>query len=117
MARAVNFGFFVILIGVSVFNIRAAFAIPGFERTFQDMLGNRPLPMLTQCVLRFHLPLCVSSIAIPTGALAFFFLQPTEKSVAATGVLLLVAMVQAVLILYALFSPLAAVIGSWLSPA
>lgn len=90
-------------------NINLSLAISRFERIFADMLGDKPLPVLTTMVFncgRMGIPLVVSFF-LPFGAAIYLFLQ-REKGmpwVVSLGIIFYL-IIQAIIICWALYLPM-----------
>jgi len=110
LARAVKFGFCLILFGVSFFNVLGAiFVVPRFEQIYPLMLGHRALSMLppiTAFVVDYHLALIVLSIALPVSGMMICLFASAKRVVVALTLLMVVAFIQIAITAAALILPL-----------
>lgn len=65
-----------ILLGMAAVDLQVAFIIPKFERIFSEMLGGKPLPLMTQIVIDAGrsgagLLLPVVSTLVPLGVVTY----------------------------------------------
>lgn len=72
-----------ILLGMAAVDLQIAFIIPKFERIFSEMLGDQPLPLMTQTIIDAGrsgagLLLPVVSTLVPLGVLTFLVARRTH---------------------------------------
>ena len=97
---------------VSYLNLRVAFQIGHFQNIFSDMLGDRPLPLLTQAVIQGRALLILLALLIPIGAVVSAAVLRNHKAALYTlAGLMLAAFVQMHLTWSALYAPLMAIIN------
>lgn len=106
--RAVALAFTLIL---SYFNIRLALNISGFQAVFSDMLGGKPLPLLTELVIRAKPFWIGSSILFAVAAIIAILLIRNHKWAlfAVTGIMAAIFL-QIVLTWTGLFAPLMSIV-------
>jgi len=108
--RAVALIFTLIL---SYFNIRLAFHISGFQTIFSDMLGGKPLPLITDLIIRAKPIWICSSIVFAIAAIAAILLVRSHKhALFATAGITAAIFLQIILIWTALFAPLQSIISN-----
>jgi uncharacterized membrane protein YhaH (DUF805 family) len=96
----------VMLVLLSIANIFITFiCVPKFEQIFQDALGSRPLPGLTQWVIAGRMPLIILAVIWPIIGIA------TERRLKLASILWLyipfmLSLGQIVLTIYALYLPM-----------
>ncbi len=104
-----------VLVFFALVNINLSLAINYFERIFADMLGDKPLPALTDLVITygsgsFELALLVS-VFLPLGTAIFLFRKRRQKIpwVFAVGVIFYL-IVQSIVICVAMYMPMVRII-------
>ena len=108
--RAVALIFTLIL---SYFNVRLAFHISGFQTIFSDMLGSKPLPLITDLVIRAKPIWICSSIIFALAAIAAILLVRNHKhALFAIAGIMAAIFLQIVLTWTGLFAPLMSIISS-----
>lgn len=105
-ARAVRFGFAAVVLGMSYPNIRCALGIYRFELIFRDMLGGKPLPVITTFVIQAQPVLLGLSILIPLAAIILIFAGRLSRSIYVCGGLILAVFFQLFFTWQALSEPL-----------
>lgn len=107
--RSVALVFILIL---SYFNIRLAFQIGNFHAIFEDMLGGKPLPAITELVIQSRLICILLALAIPVAAIAVVALVRSHKAALyfLSG-LMVVIFIQIHLTWSGLFAPLMTIIS------
>lgn len=106
--RAVALIFTLIL---SYFNVRLAFHISDFQTIFSDMLGGKPLPLITDFLLRAKPILIGSSISLAVAAIATILLVRSHKhALFAVAGIMAAIFLQLVLTWTGLFAPLQSII-------
>lgn len=107
-------GVLVVLLGALLFLLalgclQIAWAIPRFARIFTEMLGDKPLPAMTQLViglghLGYGMMLPACSVLLPLAAVVFLVIRRQDSKAwmvaAATVVVLVLWIVMAVAALY-----------------
>jgi len=109
--RAIRVAFCVVSLIFSYFAVRLALSIGGFGAIFADMLGGRPLPHLTQFVLRTA-PMWVGA-SLVFAVLPFaaaFFVRRTSHSIYGIAAATAFQVFQALILWRALSGPLVAII-------
>lgn len=107
-ARAMKIGLMVILFVVFCLNgFCTTFVIPRFEQIYQDMLGGRPLPAVTFFMVRHHGSLFVLDLALLLGFLAALATKNRTQSVLIIIALIGIGIAQLMVMVIALFLPLA----------
>ncbi|MGB8353353.1 MAG: hypothetical protein WCD79_05660 [Chthoniobacteraceae bacterium] len=82
MKRSVKLGFYVVLLGVSLFNVlESIFLVPKFEQIFHDMLGGKALPGITGLIVSFHAELIAIGILIPVAGIVICRFASLEKTI------------------------------------
>lgn len=104
--RAIRFALVSLLLAFSYFNVRANLAIPKFAQIFADMIEGRPLPIVSNLVIRWKLFLLVVSCLLPALSLVTLFLRSISRSFYILGVLALLTGFQFVIVWTALTEPL-----------
>jgi len=111
LARAMKLGFLAILFGISFFNILGTiFLVPKFEQIFHDMLGGKPLPVLTTFVIGAHEVWIFVSLALPLAGVLICRLSSPERAVTVIAAATAAALAQTVITVFALFLPLISII-------
>jgi hypothetical protein len=96
---------------VGYFNIRLAFLIRHFQGIFSDMLGDKPLPGLTQLIVQGRPIFLLLALLIPILAVAAVVLIRHQKiALYSLGALMLVAFLQLHLTWTGLFAPLISIV-------
>ncbi len=107
--RAISCIFSVI---VSYFNIFVAFKIGAFEMIFADMLGGKPLPIISSLVCQGRYGFMALSLALPLGAiLAVCLIRSHRTALTIVGVAMAASLVQLLFTWSALTSPLMSIIS------
>src|SRR3954471_12001256 len=89
VGRAIRFSFAAVVLGMSYLNIHLALGLHAFGAVFRDMLGGRPLAVVTTSVLAAQPFLIAISILIPIAAVAAIFVGRLTRSIYLSGVLVL----------------------------
>ena len=106
LALAIRFTLVSIVLGLSYVSLQSSLSIGTFRLIFADMLGDRPLPTLTQFVLGAR-PLFVAvSVIVPIVAIATLFLRGLVGSFYIIGVFGLVAIAQFITLYHGLSAPI-----------
>ena len=96
---------------VGYFNIRLAFLISHFQGIFSDMLGDKPLPGLTQLVVQGRPIFLTLALLIPILAVvAVVLIRNHKMALYSLGGLMLAAFLQLHLTWTGLFAPLMAIV-------
>jgi hypothetical protein len=112
IGRATRFAIACVVVGLSYLAIRSCLGIPKFARIFMDMLGaNERLPAITVFVLRAQPVLLALSYGIPAAAVALLFTRNVVRSLYCLGILVLVSIVECIVVIHAMYSPLTAIIS------
>src|SRR5204862_392334 len=91
--------------------VLAAFSIGKFEKVFEDLLGTgTALPGLSILVLEYRGLFVGVSLAVPVGCIALLFNRDTVRSLYWLGLLLLTAIAEVLIVVIALFLPLATIV-------
>jgi hypothetical protein len=112
LTRAVRFGFTAIAVVFSYPNFCLASHIPAFEQIYHDMLGGKPLPSMTELVLRAHTLLLVLSVLLPLLAIGSAFACRAIRSVYLSTFFIVVVLLQLFLSWWALSRPLLSIISN-----
>ncbi len=108
--RAVALVFTLIL---SYFNVRLALQVDTFESIFVDMLGDKPLPGITDLVLHGRPVLIILSIVIPVSAVVIVARVRNHKAALyALAGLMIATFIQTHLTWTGLFAPLMSIINA-----
>jgi type II secretory pathway component PulF len=92
---------------ISLFGIYIAHVISNFEAIFHDMLGNKPLPYLTQFVIDYKTVLFWLAVLWPLMAIiCSIAVKDHKKSLFAIAAIIGLLLLQSILILSSLFEPL-----------
>lgn len=110
LARAIRFALVAIVLGLSYFSFRASFSIENFGLIFKDLLGGKPLPVLTQFILSAAPVFVAVSILVPIVAAGSLFLRSVIGSFYLIGALAIVTLVQFITLYHGLSAPLAQII-------
>jgi hypothetical protein len=107
--RAIALVFTLIL---SYFNVRLAFQINLFGVIFSDMLGGKPLPVITDMVLQGRTILIILSLLVPICAVVVVFRLRNDKiALYCLSGLMIAAFIQIHLTWTGLFAPLMSIIS------
>ena len=112
LARAFRCTLVVIVLGVSSISFHATLSIWGFDRIFADMLGGRPLPMLTILVLKARLLFVAVAVLVPIVAVATLFMRGIIGSFYIIAVLMFVTVAELITIYCAMGAPLVQIISA-----
>lgn len=104
--RAIRFGFAAVVLGMSYPNIRLALGLHRFGAVFQDMLGGKPLPVITTVTLQAQPFLAGLSMVIPLLAVALVFVGRRTQSIYISGILILAVFFQLFFTWQAVSAPL-----------
>ncbi len=98
LANAIRFAVFAIVFGLSCLGLRISQSINDFARFYQDMLGGKPLPLVTEYVLSSQSLFIAVSLIIATIAMATLFFRRVVVSLYVLGGLGFVAAAESVLL-------------------
>jgi hypothetical protein len=110
LAKAVRTVVFGAVIGFSLFNVGIVRSIRGFEMIFNDMLGGKPLPFLTQLVIEGRLVCLAIAGIIPALALGALLSRRVVPAIYVLSALGLIAILEAAIVFLSLFAPLIQII-------
>ncbi|HZJ17204.1 MAG TPA: hypothetical protein VFD27_19280 [Chthoniobacteraceae bacterium] len=110
VARAVRVACTAIVLGISYANVNFALGLHAFGQVFRDMLGNKPLPIITTFVLHYQPFLLGLSLLIPVAAVTLIFMARIAQSIYIGGTLILLAFFQLFFTWRAVSAPLFAII-------
>lgn len=110
LAHAIRFAIVGIILGLSYLSYRWSLSLEHFSHAFADMLGNRPLPTITVCVLRTRYVFVTVSVLVPVIAVTTLFLRGLVRSFYIIGVLGFTTTAQLVLLYHGLSAPLVQII-------
>ena len=72
----------VLFVAISILLLLLAYVVPGFQAVFKDMMGNKPLPVLTLFVLKLSgavkSHLLITSIGVAAGGIMFLLALRTK---------------------------------------
>jgi hypothetical protein len=106
LANAVRLFAFAIVMGLSLFNFTIVRSISRFETMFGDMLGGKPLPLVTQLVIEGKLVLLLVAGLFPAFALWALLSPRVVPAIYALGIAALIALLEAGVVFLVLFLPL-----------
>jgi hypothetical protein len=109
-ASATRFALVSIVFCLSYFGLSSSLAIGNFEQIFHDMLGGKPLPVVTQWLLHLRLLILLVSVLVPITALATLFLSNIARAVTILGWLVIISFVDCLSIYQGLAAPLIEII-------
>jgi hypothetical protein len=112
LARAVRFFLCLVVVGLSLFPIVTSQRIGHFREVFDDLFEGRSLPALTAWVIQSQPVLVMLSFLWPVAAVATLFSRRIVGSLYVLGGLALAAIVQALVIYFALSAPLVEILTS-----
>jgi hypothetical protein len=110
VGRALRFFATAIVLGISYPNIRFAMCIESFHTIFHDMLGNKPLPPMTEWVIHFQMTMILLAFVIPLAAVLAALFGNLTRFLYTSGVLVLLAIAELVFVYQALYTPFSMVI-------
>ncbi len=116
VSRAVRFALAALVLGMSYPNIHCAFGIPKFQQIYQDMLMGKPLPQVTEFVVRFQIVFEALSILLPVLALGSVAARGTTRPLYVVGGVVLGIFVQIFFQWFALTLPLFGIIKEMQAP-
>jgi len=117
IGRATRFAIVCMAVGISWLAINNCLRIPKFAGIFTDMLGeNERLPAITTFFLRNYEALLVLSCCIPVAAIALLFTRNIARSLYCLGILILISIVECVVVIHAMYSPLTTIIEKMQNP-
>lgn len=97
---------------VSYFNVRLALQINHFGRIFDDMLGGKPLPTITNIVLHNNTVFLLLALAVPVAAIAVVAMVRNHKyALYGLAALMVVAFLELHLVWTGLFAPLMSIVS------
>ncbi|PTX99230.1 hypothetical protein DB345_02320 [Spartobacteria bacterium LR76] len=97
----------VFIVVLDYLNLRLALMINSFGRIFNDMLGGKPLPALTQFIVANELLFVTLALAFLAGAVCIaIFVRNHLIALLSLSAILLVIGVQLILTLSGLYAPL-----------
>jgi hypothetical protein len=92
ISRAVRFCFATLVVGLSYPTINLALRLPAFPQIFEDMLGGKPLPVVTHLAVQLQPFLLALSFLLPVLAVAAIFAPRLKGSTVISGALVLLAL-------------------------
>ena len=110
LANAIRLVFFVVVLGMASVTLFICQSIDRFETIYRDMLGGRPLPLLTTLVLSGRPFLLALSLTIPAAAIGTLFTRRVVLSIYVLAALGFLAVAVAGLVFPSLFLPLLEII-------
>jgi hypothetical protein len=107
ITKAIRFAIVCVVLGISYFNIRSALSLDKFAQIFADMFGPaKPLPALTELVLRSPMAVLALSALIPALAVSTLLSRGLVRPFYALGALTLASLAFLVVLFHALSAPL-----------
>ena len=110
VGRALRFFAVAVTLVLSYPNFCMARRINSFGMIFHDMLGNRPLPVLTAFVTEHSFCFLMLALLLPLLALVIGFVANLARCMVALGLIVLTAFIETLLLWNALSGPLTSII-------
>jgi len=104
--QGIKFALVSIIVGLSYIDCRASLAISSFRQIFADLLDGKVLPPVASFVFPLRSIFLVISCLIPAVAICTIFMRPKSRIFYLLGALTLAAVLAAILLFTALWSPL-----------
>jgi hypothetical protein len=111
LARAVSFGFAAVVVGLSYPNIHCALRIGAVRQVFDDMLGGKPLPLITSFAFQAQPFLLAISVLVPVIAVVAVCICRTPRSLYIFGCLILLQFIELYFMWHVVSAPLLAIVS------